>query len=77
DQRSGLEPSLEAGNFFPQPSTPPSEQCYQIEHTPNTMSADSPFTMGELEAALSKAKCNTTPGPDQIRITALRNFFDK
>lgn len=66
-----------AGNtFFPKPSTPLSEQCCQTEHTPNTTSSDSPFTMGELQAALNKAKCNTAPGPDQINIPALMNLPD-
>ncbi|KAG0444228.1 hypothetical protein HPB47_014025 [Ixodes persulcatus] len=60
--------------FFPQQPTPPPAEVYTLLPIINEQQGDAPFTMAELIDALSLAKANSAPGPDQVTITALRNL---
>ncbi|KAG0442650.1 hypothetical protein HPB47_015649 [Ixodes persulcatus] len=65
---------LAGEQFFPQQPTPPPAEVYTLLPIINEQQGDAPFTMAELIDALSLAKANSAPGPDQVTITALRNL---
>ncbi|KAG0442800.1 hypothetical protein HPB47_015607 [Ixodes persulcatus] len=65
---------LTGEQFFPQQPTPPPAEVYTLLPIINEQQGDAPFTMAELIDALSLAKANSAPGPDQFTITALRNL---
>ncbi|KAG0422878.1 hypothetical protein HPB47_001326 [Ixodes persulcatus] len=65
---------LAGEQFFPQQPTPTPAEVYTLLHIINEQQGDAPFTMAELIDALSLAKANSAPGPDQANITALRNL---
>ncbi|KAM7289011.1 uncharacterized protein ISCGN_029148 [Ixodes scapularis] len=65
--------------FFPQPPLDATDgfKPYMIEMLAPDPGMDSPFTPGELEAALHVGKAHTAPGPDKVTMTMLRNLPDQ
>ncbi|KAG0445304.1 hypothetical protein HPB47_017031, partial [Ixodes persulcatus] len=53
---------------------PPEAEIYQPLQVEDPAPENAPFTMGELLEALTAAKTDSAPGPDQVTVAALRNL---
>ncbi|EEC05913.1 hypothetical protein IscW_ISCW003769, partial [Ixodes scapularis] len=69
--------NLAVDSFFLQLAAPPAEFIYEPEGEVHNLGENQPFSIGELQAALRSAKCNTAPGHDRISISTLRSLIEK
>ncbi|CAN8018449.1 unnamed protein product [Ixodes persulcatus] len=68
---------LAVDSFFLQLTAPPAEFIYEPEGEVHDLDENQRFSIGELQAALRSAMCNTAPGHDRISISTLRSLLEK
>ncbi|XP_075553767.1 uncharacterized protein LOC142586407 [Dermacentor variabilis] len=63
-----------ANTFFPQPATPPNVDIYRKTPPVTDEGIQAPFSLFELEQALSSINARSAPGYDGVTWAALRNL---